>query len=107
VCVCPGAPALSLWTKRHEDRCASPAGLKKSVYVCVCVQVHLRYFCGPNAMKTDAQALQAKKKTPRAGSTAEQVGGWVGEGGDCCKTNTEEQEVCCIEECCVQALQVL
>jgi len=58
-------------------------------------------------MKTDAQALQAKKKTPRAGSTAEQVGGWVGEGGDCCKTNTEEQEVCCIEECCVQALQVL
>jgi hypothetical protein len=35
------------------------------------------------------------------------VGGWVGEGGDCCKTNTEEQEVCCIEECCVQALQVL
>jgi len=26
MCVCPGAPALFLWTKRHEDRCASPAG---------------------------------------------------------------------------------
>lgn len=31
-------------------------------------QVHLRYFCGPNAMKTEAQAKQQKKRGRGAGA---------------------------------------